>query len=575
MMNKSKIIFHADDLGLTKGFNKGIEKAFKFGVLNSTCIRTNGPFFLDAINHTIPNCKNLSVGLHLNLVEGKSHIEDNSKNNLICNSNNDFKYSFLGLLLRSFNKNFLKQVETELRCQFKIAHKNLKKIDHVNSHQHCCSIPAIFDIVCKIAKEYNVKHIRIPNEKFFIHGSLISNFNRSYILNLIKWLILKIFSVFNMKTANKYDLFYPDSFIGVLYTGKMNTEICIQAINNVKNSALVEVLLHPSKLIGDFEETYLTSQLRNYCLSSNRLKELDTLLSPKLKSYLIKNKLITTNFSENYEKNISIYNTLEQKSKKVFIIIDETNFYHPKLLQKIIQEKKIFNVVGVGIIKLKNGGVLQEHILKNVLNIGVFQIFRLSLKSISIKFLGILSKIFGFPFYSSCEQVASKYNLNFKVVSKINNVHFKNWVRGLKPDFIISSNTLILDEELINIPSQACINRHSSILPSNAGILPVFRSLIDNHSHTGVTIHSMTNKIDEGEILEQFAIPIFPGDTLTKLYELCFNISYELVLNVVENYNSKKIKFRSLKKNTLPKSYFSYPTQAEWKKFKSKGLKFL
>ena len=33
MEYKSKIVFHADDLGLTKGLNRGIKLAYKNGVL--------------------------------------------------------------------------------------------------------------------------------------------------------------------------------------------------------------------------------------------------------------------------------------------------------------------------------------------------------------------------------------------------------------------------------------------------------------------------------------------------------------------------------------------------------------
>ena len=575
MKNKANIIFHADDFGLTKGFNKGIEIAFNDGVLNSTCIRTNGPFFEEAINKTLPKCKNLSVGLHLNLVEGKSHLNCNLKSNLICENSGDFKYKFLGLFFRSFNKKFLLQVEEELRCQFEIAHKNLIEIDHINSHQHCCSIPSIFNISCKLAKEYNVKYVRIPNEKFFIQGNILSHLSKSYISNFIKWMILKFFSYFNKKIANEYNLQYPDSFIGILYTGKMDTEKCIKAIDNIKKYKLVEILLHPSELIGDLEEKYLSKELRDYCLSRYRRKELKTLISLTLKTYLFKNNIKTTNFNQSFEKKNLISALHSYERKKVFLIIDETNFYHPDLLDNMALETDTFNIVGVGIVKLGQGGVLQRHLLKNILNVGVSQIFKLALKSIFIKLNGIISEILNLKFNYSCKQVASNHNLNFKIVNQVNNLEFKQWIKTLNPEFIISSNSLIFDEELINIPTQYCINRHSSLLPSNAGIFPVFRSLLNNHTHTGVTIHAMTKQIDEGKVLSQFAIPIFPGDTLTLLYKFCFNISYALILDVVTNFDAKTTNLNNSISIPFPKSYHTYPTPEEWKKFKSKGLKFL
>ena len=87
MEYKSKIVFHADDLGLTKVLNRGIKLAYKNGVLQSMCIRTNGPFSRDAMDKVIPDCKELSVGLRLNLVEEKSHLSNPRSFNKICDKN--------------------------------------------------------------------------------------------------------------------------------------------------------------------------------------------------------------------------------------------------------------------------------------------------------------------------------------------------------------------------------------------------------------------------------------------------------------------------------------------------------
>ena len=71
MSNSSKVIFHGDDLGLTLGFNHAIKETHNNGLLTSTSIRANGLAFEDAIKNVVKTCPNLSVGVHLNLVEGK------------------------------------------------------------------------------------------------------------------------------------------------------------------------------------------------------------------------------------------------------------------------------------------------------------------------------------------------------------------------------------------------------------------------------------------------------------------------------------------------------------------------
>ena len=51
------------------------------------------------------------------------------------------------------------------------------------------------------------------------------------------------------------------------------------------------------------------------------------------------------------------------------------------------------------------------------------------------------------------------------------------------------------------------INRHTSLLPSYKGIYPIFWCMLNDEKFVGVTVHTMTSKIDEGTILTQQKIP--------------------------------------------------------------------
>ena len=66
------LILHADDLGLCLAVNEGIRDSYENGFLTSTSLRVNGPAFQHAIKNVLPECPDLGVGLHLNLVEGKT-----------------------------------------------------------------------------------------------------------------------------------------------------------------------------------------------------------------------------------------------------------------------------------------------------------------------------------------------------------------------------------------------------------------------------------------------------------------------------------------------------------------------
>ena len=60
---------------------------------------------------------------------------------------------------KSFDKEFLIQVETEFRAQIEKT-INQTKIHHLDSHVHTHAIPNIFKITLNLAKEYNIPYIR-------------------------------------------------------------------------------------------------------------------------------------------------------------------------------------------------------------------------------------------------------------------------------------------------------------------------------------------------------------------------------------------------------------------------------
>ena len=366
----------------------------------------------------------------------------------------------------------------------------------------------------------------------------------------------------------KYGLKYNDSFVGILFTSQMNIFTCISGIkNSVKPNQIVEVLLHPASYISSLNEKFITYEIRNYCLNPNRFIEKETLLSKELLSFLNKNKIKLMNHNHNIIKKKTINKTEIIKEKKVIFIFDETEFYHPNLINKLIEEKNGVNVVASIIIKLKNGGLLKSYLLKNWYQIGILNLIKLGIKSTFFKLSGLILRK-NKRFFSSCKQVLKLKNIPFKEINDLKSDYVKSWLRKFDPEIIVSSNSLIFDDELLNLPSIKCINRHSSLLPVNGGILPVFRSIQFNHSHTGVTVHEMRKEIDEGPILAQFPIPVYPNDNISNLYKHCFNISYFMIVDAINE------KYTKCRLPNAKKSYFSYPQIKDWNQFNRSSIKF-
>ena len=71
-----RFILNADDFGMSDAYNRAVLEAYPDGILKSASLVANGKAFDYAINHIIPQCPNLGIGIHLNIIEGESIGKD-------------------------------------------------------------------------------------------------------------------------------------------------------------------------------------------------------------------------------------------------------------------------------------------------------------------------------------------------------------------------------------------------------------------------------------------------------------------------------------------------------------------
>ena len=240
MMNK-KFILNADDFGMSKPFNRAVLHGYHNGFLSSASLCANGKAFNAAVNEIIPECPNLGIGVHLNIIEGRSL----TKASLLTNRKGKFNNGFLSLWIKSHNPDFLNQVENEFRTQIETV-MNYTKIDHIDSHVHTHAIPNIFKITVKLAKEYNIPYVRTQYEEMYFVPSLKKHLNLKYPPNILKIILLNSFTNKNKKILNEYGLKTNDYLIGVGYTGLMDDttiEYGLKAIES--DNCIAEALIHP------------------------------------------------------------------------------------------------------------------------------------------------------------------------------------------------------------------------------------------------------------------------------------------------------------------------------------------
>jgi methionyl-tRNA formyltransferase len=109
---------------------------------------------------------------------------------------------------------------------------------------------------------------------------------------------------------------------------------------------------------------------------------------------------------------------------------------------------------------------------------------------------------------SEVHQIAEKNNIEVFYPTLIDDTVIKK-VKSLEPDLIIViAYGIILPSKFLNIPKYGCINIHVSLLPRWRGAAPIEHALLAGDEKTGISVISISPKLDAGDILMQESLAI-------------------------------------------------------------------
>ncbi|MEE9412910.1 MAG: methionyl-tRNA formyltransferase [Methylococcales bacterium] len=108
----------------------------------------------------------------------------------------------------------------------------------------------------------------------------------------------------------------------------------------------------------------------------------------------------------------------------------------------------------------------------------------------------------------------------------------------LRPDvMVVVAYGLILPSQVLEIPTNECINIHASLLPRWRGAAPIHRAIISGDQQTGITIMRMRATLDTGPILLQRSISI-QQQTSAELFEQLAEIGADALMSVIATIES-------------------------------------
>lgn len=123
--------------------------------------------------------------------------------------------------------------------------------------------------------------------------------------------------------------------------------------------------------------------------------------------------------------------------------------------------------------------------------------------------------------YQSVAELCIEKNLTVYAPEDINHPLWVNRIRDMRPDVIFSFfYRRMIKKPILDIPAKGCINLHGSLLPKYRGRVPLNWVVIAGETASGVTLHYMTEKPDNGDVIAQRRFAISENDTAKNVHEM-------------------------------------------------------
>ncbi len=130
---------------------------------------------------------------------------------------------------------------------------------------------------------------------------------------------------------------------------------------------------------------------------------------------------------------------------------------------------------------------------------------------------------------------ADARSIPFIEVDNVNASEVVEKIAGYQPDLIaVIAFGQKIGNELVNLPPKGSINVHASLLPKYRGAAPINWAIINGETTTGISIITLSEKMDAGQILAQSRTDIAADETAGQLHDRLAKLAAPLLLKTVD-----------------------------------------
>jgi hypothetical protein len=249
----------------------------------------------------------------------------------------------------------------------------------------------------------------------------------------------------------------------------------------------------------------------------------------------------------------------------IHLFVTGESLFHPPALHAILERRKR-EIVGATVFPVPPHSSLRKGVLLALALDGWRALPRMARRWLAHRVDCIARSP---PNFSSVRAVFAYHAVE---VSQFRNPNDPDCVRTLRArgvEVLLNMQPWYLKSEALAAPRITCLNVHTGALPKYRGVEPVVRALLAGDPMIGVSVHTMTESIDEGRLLAQRLVP--RERTVFDCYRATFAVVPDLVEDALAEIERDGVG------TELPDGhpYFGPLKSSEVTAFRKMGLRYL
>lgn len=257
---------------------------------------------------------------------------------------------------------------------------------------------------------------------------------------------------------------------------------------------------------------------------------------------------------------------------RVFLLVFPSALFMPPVVEHVVVAGQ-FEVVGVGAVEPQRQRSGLAWVRAQIGYWGAWATLWIGCATILRRLPALLRFPRVFRRLSNLAETCSALEIPFERVADVNDPAFLAMLKELEVDVIVSFQQRIFKPALLETPKIACLNVHTGILPGYRGFKPVFWMQSREEPEMGVTIHTMSERIDTGRIVVQRRWKRRAGSSVLENQLWSYRCAAHCIVEAVEKIGECAPARAGEIPDTSP--YFKAPTKAERDLAVGKGVRLL